>query len=276
MTASRAELDELVDRVGRGDQAALDRLVREIGDDVYGLALRMLWHPQDAEDATQEILIKVVTRLSTFRRDASLRTWVYRVAANHLLDVRRSRLERQGWSFDAHAADLADGLSDAAPADDPEQAVLAEEVKLGCTLAMLTCLNRPHRLAYILGDVFGVGSDDGAYITDATAAAYRQRLSRARRRIRNFLAGQCGIANPDNPCRCAGRVDRAVAMGRVDPENLLFAGHQARARQAVDEMQNLHDVAALMRSHPDYAAPQRLKDAIADLVKSERLTLLRD
>lgn len=276
MTASRAELDVLVERVGRGDRAALDRLVREIGDDIYGLALRMLWHPQDAEDATQEILVKVITRLGTFRRQASLRTWVYRVAANHLLDVRRTRLERQGWSFEAHAADLADGLADADPTDDPEQAVLAEEVKLGCTLAMLTCLDRPHRLAYILGDVFGVSSDDGAYITDSTPAAYRQRLSRARRRIRDFLSGHCGIADPANPCRCARRVDRAVELGRVDPANLLFARHRARTRVATAEMQDLHDVAAVMRSHPDYAAPHRLKETITDLVRSRRLTLLRE
>jgi RNA polymerase sigma factor (sigma-70 family) len=53
----------------------------------------MLYHPQDAEDATQEILVKILTRLSSFEGRSSFRTWLYRIAVNHLLNIRRSRVE---------------------------------------------------------------------------------------------------------------------------------------------------------------------------------------
>jgi DNA-directed RNA polymerase specialized sigma24 family protein len=65
-----------------GDQRALEQLLGAVADDVYRLAVRMLWHPEDAEDATQEILVKVATRLSTFRGDARVSTWVHRIAVN--------------------------------------------------------------------------------------------------------------------------------------------------------------------------------------------------
>jgi len=143
----------VVERAREGDAAALDELVRSVQDDVYGLAIRMLWDPDDAQDATQEILVKVVTRLDRFRGDSALRTWVYRVAVNHLLTTRRRRVEQRGWTFEAFAEDLAAGLDmGAADASSPAEELLAEEVKVGCTLGMLQCLDRPQRVAYILGE----------------------------------------------------------------------------------------------------------------------------
>lgn len=53
----------------------------------------MLYHPQDAEDATQEILVNILTRLSCFEGRSSFRTWLYRIAVNHLLNIRRARVK---------------------------------------------------------------------------------------------------------------------------------------------------------------------------------------
>jgi RNA polymerase sigma factor (sigma-70 family) len=77
-----------------GDRDAVERLVRELQSDVYGLALRMLWNREDAEDATQEILVRMVTRLSHFDFRSKLKTWVYRIAVNYILDVKKSAIER--------------------------------------------------------------------------------------------------------------------------------------------------------------------------------------
>jgi DNA-directed RNA polymerase specialized sigma24 family protein len=90
-----------------GDQPALEQVLRAVVDDVRRLAQRMLWHPQDAEDATQEILVKVATRLSTFRGDARVTTWVHRIAINHLLTTRRRRAEDPSLTFAAFGEDLA-------------------------------------------------------------------------------------------------------------------------------------------------------------------------
>ena len=94
-----ASLESLARRAREGDREALESLVSAIQGRVYGLALRMLWHPEDARDAAQEILLRIVTRLSTFRGASSFSTWAYRVAANHLLTARKSRLEERSYTF---------------------------------------------------------------------------------------------------------------------------------------------------------------------------------
>ena len=86
------ELEAWVTAAKAGDGHALEALLEAVQGPVYGLALRMLWHPADAEDATQEILIKVVTHLSQFRGDSSFKTWMFRVATNHLLKAQRVSL----------------------------------------------------------------------------------------------------------------------------------------------------------------------------------------
>jgi RNA polymerase sigma factor (sigma-70 family) len=82
-TDDEATLRALVRQAVEGDAGAIETLVRRVQDDVHGLAVRMLWCPDDAADATQEILMKVVTRLASFRGESAFRTWVYRIAVNH-------------------------------------------------------------------------------------------------------------------------------------------------------------------------------------------------
>jgi RNA polymerase sigma factor (sigma-70 family) len=93
-------LEDLVQQAKDGKKEALESLVRRIQDRVYGLALRMLGYPADAEDAAQEILVKVVTHLDSFRQESAFSTWVYRVAANHLLTTRKRLAEKQTSSFE--------------------------------------------------------------------------------------------------------------------------------------------------------------------------------
>src|SRR5689334_25012789 len=111
------DLESLAREAIAGNRDALDALVRGVQGDVYGLAIRMLWNRQDAEDATQEILVRVVTRLAQFDFRSQLRTWVYRICVNYILDVKKSPVERMQLNFEAFAGDLADGLSSDGPAD---------------------------------------------------------------------------------------------------------------------------------------------------------------
>jgi RNA polymerase sigma factor (sigma-70 family) len=274
-------LEALVTRARDGDREALELIVRAIQDRVYGLAMRMLWHPADAEDATQEILIRIITHLGSFRGESAFTTWTYRVAANYLLTTRKRRAEREGLRFDLFAAQLDEGLADAVDvADEVEERLLVEEVKIGCSQAMLLCLDRDHRLAYILGDIFEVSSVEGGDILAITPAAFRKRLSRARAAIQAFMWRKCGLVNPGNPCRCHRRVNHAVTAGRVDPQHLLFADHPTRGvsplrpDQVVTEMHELQRAAAVYRGHPCYAAPERFVLAIRELLDSGQYRVL--
>src|SRR5262245_21528074 len=254
-------LESDVERAKAGDRGALESVARAVQQDIHGLALRFLWHPQDAEDATQEILIRVVTGLASFRGDSAFRTWVYRVACNVLLTRRKKRSEQRALSFEEFGEDLSRGLTDASfrVEYDLDEALLLEEVKIGCTTAMLLCLDRDHRLAYILGEIVQLRQNEAAEVLEISPAAYRKRLSRARSSITSFMTARCGLVNRANPCRCRRRVATAIDQGRVDPAHLLFASSLDRARrfpQVLDQIRQLEETrraAALYRSHPDSA-----------------------
>ena len=102
-TGAADSLTSTVCAAQAGDAAALEQLVLSVHDRVYRLSLRMTARPPDAEDATQEILIRVITRLSTFRGEAALSTWVHRIAVNHLLHRSKNTVERLEMTFDAFA-----------------------------------------------------------------------------------------------------------------------------------------------------------------------------
>jgi RNA polymerase sigma factor (sigma-70 family) len=172
-------LEDLAQRAVDGDRDALDRVVRDLQNDIYGLALRMLWNREDAEDATQEILVRAVTRLAQFDFRSKLKTWVYRIAVNYILDVKKSSVERMHLTFERFADDLAEGLSSDGPTD-AERSLLTEEVKIGCTLGMLQCLDRPHRLAYVLGEILDLAGPDAAEALAISPALFRKRLQHAR------------------------------------------------------------------------------------------------
>jgi RNA polymerase sigma factor (sigma-70 family) len=269
-------LEVLAKRALEGDSTALDELLRRVKDDVYGLAMRMLGHPADAEDATQEILIRIVTRLGSFRGEAALKTWVWRIAANHLLGVRRGRREPEGLDFERLDAMLAAGLAMPTGAASLPEAVdrrlLEEEVKLGCTQMMLACLDRDHRLAFILGDIFELQGPEAAEILEISPDAYRQRLTRARQRLRSFMTATCGLVSSSAACRCHRQVEPSVAMGLLDPSAPVLALHPTRAMRdprVLRQYRAIEAVAspeAVQRSHPAYAAPDTVLSRIKAMI----------
>ena len=94
----------LVIRARSGDRDALEELARRHQAWIYNIAVRMLYHPQDAEDATQEILLKALTRLSSFESRSSFRTWLYRITFNHVLNMKRGRAEKEAGIGDGRDA----------------------------------------------------------------------------------------------------------------------------------------------------------------------------
>jgi RNA polymerase sigma factor (sigma-70 family) len=256
-----ATLEDLARGALDGDRDAVAALVRELEAPVYAVALRTLWHREDAEDATQEILVRVITRLSQFDFQSRLKTWVYRVATNYLLDVKKSCVERRRLTFASFGDDLAEGLSSEGPSD-RDRSVLTEEVKIGCTLGMLQCLDRPHRLAYVLGEIMDLSGPEAASALGLEPAAFRKRLERAREAVETFTRAHCGLVSSAAACQCNRRVPAAVRLGRVQSNEPQFAGDgvsfdDARAFvQRVEEAQRvveLHRTALSLHSNATVA-----------------------
>jgi len=224
-------LEEMARSALEGDRAALESLARALQGDIYGLALRMLWNREDAEDATQEILVRVVTRLSQFDFRSRLKTWVYRVAVNYILDARKSAIERLHLSFERFAEDLAEGVQSAAP-DATERSLLIEEVKVACALAMLQCLDRPHRLAYVLGELMDFSGPEAADALGISPALFRKRLQHARRAIVEFSTSHCGLVSDSAACQCHRRVQPEAVANPDGWRPLQFASRATSFQQA--------------------------------------------
>ncbi|MBU2548500.1 MAG: RNA polymerase sigma factor [Proteobacteria bacterium] len=269
-----ASIEDLAQAAKQGDRLALGELVGRIQDRIYGLALKMLGHPQDAEDEAQEILIKIITALSGFRGESSFQTWMYRIASNHLLTSRASRAEKIGFPLEQAENQGRVLESDApwAPSVDPETRLLVEEVRLRCLQAMLLCLNRKDRLAFVLGEVFEVTGREGAEIFDVTPAAFRKRLSRARDRVAGFMKN-CELVRPSAPCRCAGVALDGMAAGWLKPGGLLFADKRRAASETrsmeslLDQWDQMKTMAEVFRSYPEYSAPDSFVSLVKDYMK---------
>jgi RNA polymerase sigma factor (sigma-70 family) len=236
----------VVQRAVAGERAAMEEIMRALERPFFNLALRMLLARDEAEDATQECLLRVATRLATFEGAARFSTWAWRVAVNRLLELRR----RPAFTFDEFSAGLADGLEPEAP-ERPEDAVLLSELKVTCSRALLHCLDADDRIAFVLGEIMELEGPEAAEILDVPPVTFRKRLSRARQRLRLALEGSCGIVNPAAPCRCHRRLTRATALGRVHPGEQTTAGtlDVAALRERLT-----HHVEAALRAGASYRA----------------------
>lgn len=251
---------ELLGRAKAGDRDALEALILRHQAWIYNVAVRMVFQPQDAEEVTQEVLIKIITRLSTFQGESKFRTWLYRITVNHVLNMKRRGGETQPQTFSSYATAI-NNIPDL-ELPDPKSvpvdvSLLVEESKIACTTGMLLCLDRKQRLIFILGEILGVSDTVGSEVMEMTSDNFRQCLVRARRDLYQFMNNQCGLVNTNNPCRCPKKTKGFISEGHVDPNHLLFiASHVQRISEvAAETVREIDDVAdrsyaAIYRDHP--------------------------
>lgn len=246
-----------------GDQAALVALLELLRNDVYRLALRMLGHPSDAEDAAQEALIQIVTGLSSFRGESSVRTWAFRIASRHYMRFRVGRYESMVEGFDSIDQVMAT-YATVPPAsfNEAETKILAEQVMSNCVSAILLALNRDERIGYSLAEVFGFSGPECADILDIDEATFRKRLQRGRDALEAYMKRSCGLVNANNACRCARQIPVHLAYDVIRPDELLARRRTAPSKSTVSadrlrEMTEIERVACLYRDDVE-DAPESL------------------
>ena len=208
---------ELIAEAVSGNKKSLETLIKGHQDYIYNISLRFFLNPEDALDATQEILIKIITSLKTFKGNSAFRTWVYRIALNHFLNAPKTQTEiLLNENLKRYS-----GFSENEETDSFSEKEV-EEVRILCSTAMLMCLNREQRLLYILGEVFNIDHNLGAELFNVSKANYRVKLHRAKADLLNYVSGKCGIINPNNPCRCPKKTRTFLSEGIVDRDCLRF------------------------------------------------------
>lgn len=182
--------EELAQRARRGDVSAFEELVRRHHGAVLGLCGSLLKDATEAEDAAQEIFLKVFRSLGSFRGDARFSTWLYRIASNHCLDVLRAAARRPSTSWDKlveERGDAADALLGRGPRED-----LGAEAK-DLAVRLLAELPPEYRLVVILRETRGLSYEEIAEATDATLDSVKARLRRARGMLQDLLRHFSGL-----------------------------------------------------------------------------------
>ena len=274
------EIQDLVDKATAGDKKALETLIVGVQDIVFNLSLRMLGTFADAEDATQDILLKMITHLSSFRGDSSFTTWVFSIAANHLKNYKKHMFARYPLSFEYYGDDIENGKSKDVPdlTQNVEKGILAEELKMSCTNVMLQCLDMESRCIFILGTMFKIDSRIAGDILGMTPEAYRQRLSRIRKKMADFLGEYCGEYGSGR-CKCIDRVNYAIQSHRINPLQLDYMTATEISMQTMMDVKNaMEDIDDLSQDFSfckPYQSPERTKHLIQEFLDSTQFSTIQ-
>jgi RNA polymerase sigma-70 factor (ECF subfamily) len=171
---------DLVARCQAGDVEAFGTLYRNHAPRIYALASRMAGSPDEGEDLLQEIFLQAFRKLGSFKGEAAIGTWLYRLALNHCLDFVRSKQAKMGKVTDTLDAETS--IEPAARRDTPiaridlERAI--ERLPAGC------------REAFVLHDIEGFDHREVGDVLGIAEGTSKSQVFKARMKLRAFLRGK--------------------------------------------------------------------------------------
>lgn len=271
----KQSIEVFIDKALEGNTKALEEILLEVKDLIYNLSLRMLGTSNDADDATQDILVRVMTNLASFRKESSFSTWVYRIAVNYLIDYKKSMFAQRPLDFEFYANDIKAGYVE--NTDELMLGVskeeLAQELKMSCTNVMLQCLDPQTRCIFILGTMFKVDSKMAGDILGISADNYRQKLSRARKKMASFLKEYCGLNG--GLCNCQNRIGHAILTHRLNPNHLEYKELKKFDNEILlnvkASMEQIDEYSTIFDELPKYQSKVEAKAFIEKLLQSEHI-----
>ncbi|WP_106794306.1 RNA polymerase sigma factor [Aquimarina sp. Aq78] len=262
-----------------GHKAALENLIKKHQDWIYNVALSFVGDKDEAADLTQEVLIKIVTKLDSFKQKSLFRTWVYRIVKNHFLNMKRGKYEINSPTLEEFGQGL-DQLPNESLSDysfEVENKLLVKEAKISCMKGMLLCLDREQRMIYIIGELFEFTDTIGSEIMEISKENFRVKLHRAKKNLYNFMDNKCGLIKKSNPCRCAKKTAGFIKMGFVDPVHLHFQKNTITTINTVIDKkletyneEVITEYKQLFQEHPFLQSPDKLK-SIKNLLSSKTI-----
>ena len=197
------------------DRERLRGLVEPHWRRVYNFVFRLTLDRDRAERYLADVFEAAAAKLDS--APADLEVWLLGLA-NQILEERLPRQPEINFDIldetlrsEATRTDVVRSLSD------PQRDFLLWELKQGCMTAVINCLPPGERAAFVVCHVLKLPDDQAAKSLDITESAYKVRLSRARKKVGDYLAPRCEHVNPMNPCRCPARVGTALHKGFIRP-----------------------------------------------------------
>ena len=220
------ELLVLIDKAVAGDKDSLETVILSVQDLVFNLSLRMLGTFPDAEDASQDILLKIITHLSSFKRDSSFSTWVFSIAVNHLKNYKKHMFAKFPLSFEFYGDDIANGKTEDVPdlTQDVEKALFGGGIEnvFHQRPAPVPGYGKPAFSSWVPCSQWT--AESRGYFGYHTET-YRQRLSRIRKKMADFL-GETGNTGAENAIASTGQLRDTESSDFSCPVGLYLPPHQ--------------------------------------------------
>lgn len=232
---------ELVATAQGGDRDAFQSLVAPWQGPLFGYIYRMVTLRQDAEDLLQDVLVRALQMLPTFRQQGQFKSWLFGIATHVCLDHLRSK---QRWRVEAQL--IGEREADKEDMHTPLRQLMASpdfvfEIREHIAFCF-SCLGRTlppeEQAALLLREVLGFSGEEAARMMEVSEPVLRHRLSAARAAMTSAYDGLCQLINKDGACwQCKGLRDNTPPANRgadlvaitvrpgiaVTPESLLDA-----------------------------------------------------
>jgi len=258
------------------DKDQLKELVEPHWRRLYNFVFRLTLDRERAERYLADLFTLAIGQADAMPKEpAETEVWLLGLA-NQLLEGRLPRQPEVNFDIldetlrsEATRTDVVRSLSD------PQRDFLLWELKQGCMTAVINCLPPGERAAFVVCHVLKVPDEAAARCLAITESAYKVRLSRARKKVGDYLAPRCEHVNPMNPCRCPARVGTALAKGFIKPAAVVQGevslrkptipyGRYGTADGADDKP--MRDIAAIYGGLPDPDPPADLGTRLVDLL----------
>jgi RNA polymerase sigma-70 factor (ECF subfamily) len=200
---------QLVERARLGDETAFTELVEPLRQPLFSYIYRMVTLPQDAEDLLQDVLVRVLQSLPSFRGEARFKTWLFGIATHvcmdHLRTKKRWRVEAQLHGQHDTEADANEMATLDALMHSPDFVFEMREHIAFCFSCIGRTLEPVEQAAIMLREVLGFSNQEGAAMLEVSEPVFRHRLSSARAKMIGSYDGLCQLINKTGVCwQCKG------------------------------------------------------------------------
>lgn len=196
MRDTRTEL-ELIGRMQAGDPSAVADLSSAYGSRIHQLAFRYMKNWEDAEEVTQDVLIKVFRKIDAFRGDAALSSWIYRITFNTAMSRLRTGKSSRAAEQQPRQEFGGDDSSPVPPQDPADWSSLADDHVMRREMReqlikALTTLPEVYRVPVVLRDIQGLSTEEASQLLRVKPQTLKSRLHRGRLILRQALAEFAG------------------------------------------------------------------------------------
>jgi RNA polymerase sigma-70 factor (ECF subfamily) len=240
------------------EKTSIDNIVKTYGKKVYNLAYRLIGDRQDAEDVTQETFLQVYQDLDNFRGESAIYTWIYRIAVNNCLQVKRKLNRAYIDSLDEKIEQFRHDIPSEVEhwENDPEKRYLYDEllrtIRQECYHFMTFRLTDEQRVVYILWVVLNFSLDDISTILQIDKSTVKARLQRAKSNLRSYFRSRCQwILGGESTCSCQSRIGFAMAFAPGILKRLSNYEQYDNTKKLVrSSLQHIHNIDKMYQNLP--------------------------